>query len=225
MSERRPPLPPSWSEPLEREFSADYMQALSAFLREEKRQFNVFPPGAELFAALEQTPLNRVRVVILGQDPYHGAGQAHGLCFSVRRGVQIPPSLKNIYAELKTDLGLSPPAHGNLERWAEQGVLLLNTVLSVRENAALSHRGKGWERFTDRVVALVNEQPAVAFVLWGRPAQEKAARIDMNRHFVVRSPHPSPLSAYGGFFGSRPFSRVNEWLRSRGEPEIDWSLG
>lgn len=221
-SERQPKLHPSWREPLQTEFDAEYMARLRAFLVAEKSEHTVFPPGPEIFAALDRTPLDKVRVVILGQDPYHGPGQAHGLCFSVRPDVPIPPSLKNIYAELHTDLGIPAANHGSLLKWADQGVLLLNAVLTVRAHAANSHKGRGWERFTDRVVALVNQGPPVAFILWGRPAQDKAAKIDNHKHFVVRSPHPSPLSAYAGFFGSRPFSRVNVWLESRGEMPIDW---
>ena len=204
MPEASPPkarLHPSWLAPLQSEFDAEYMGSLRSFLAQEKSEHAVFPPGADIFGALDHTPRDRVRVVILGQDPYHGPGQAHGLCFSVRSGVPVPPSLRNIYAELHTDLGILPASHGNLLRWARQGVLLLNAVLTVRAHVANSHKGRGWERFTDRVVAVVNEGPPVAFVLWGRPAQDKAAKIDTNRHFVVRSPHPSPLSAYSGFFG------------------------
>ena len=166
-----------------------------------------------------------MRVVVLGQDPYHGPGQAHGLSFSVRRGVPPPPSLANIYKELRSDLGVAPPRHGELTAWAEQGVLLLNTTLTVRQAEANSHRGRGWETFTDRVVeALDKGRDGLVFVLWGRPAAQKAARIDRTRHHVIASPHPSPISASSGFFGSRPFSQVNAWFRARGEPEIDWRL-
>ncbi|MBM4367129.1 MAG: uracil-DNA glycosylase [Deltaproteobacteria bacterium] len=225
MADRRPQLPEDWLEALAPEFERPYMQELRAFLVEEKRRFRVFPPGPEIFAAMNHAPLSKVRVVILGQDPYHGAGQAHGLCFSVREGVDIPPSLANIYKELHADLGIPPASHGNLSRWAEQGVLLLNATLTVRENQANSHKGHGWESFTDAVVsAVASRREGIAFVLWGRSAADKAAKVDLSRHFVVKSPHPSPLSAHAGFFGSRPFSRVNAHLRGRGEPEIDWRV-
>ncbi len=222
---RRPSVPDDWYAALEAEFSAPYMASLRQFLVDEKTQHRVFPPGNEIFAALDHTPLSHVRVVILGQDPYHGAGQAHGLCFSVRRGVPVPPSLVNIYKELHTDLGIAPAPHGNLTAWAEQGVLLLNATLTVRENQANSHRGRGWETFTDAVVAAVaREREGVAFVLWGRSAADKASKVDLSRHFVLRSPHPSPLSAHAGFFGSRPFSRVNDYLLSRGQVPVDWRV-
>ncbi len=225
MAERRPQLPGDWLEALGPEFERPYMQELRAFLVEEKRQYRVFPPGPEIFASMNHTPLGRVRVVILGQDPYHGAGQAHGLCFSVRKGVEIPPSLANIYKELNADLGIPPAPHGDLTRWADQGVLLLNATLTVRENQANSHKGRGWETFTDAVVsAVATRREGLAFVLWGRSAADKAAKVDLSRHFVVKSPHPSPLSAHAGFFGSRPFSRVNAHLRGRGEAEIDWRV-
>jgi uracil-DNA glycosylase len=220
-----PPLPPSWQAEVGAELDAPYMAALRTFLRAEEQCGPVFPPSAEVFSAFHLTPFDKVRVVVLGQDPYHGPGQAHGLAFSVRRGVPVPPSLANIYKELRTDLGVAPPAHGELVAWAEQGVLLLNTTLTVRPHEANSHRGQGWETFTDRVVEVLGERrEGLVFVLWGRPAAQKAARIDRDRHHVITSPHPSPLSARGGFFGSRPFSRVNAWLSGRGEPEIDWRL-
>lgn len=201
------------------------MEALRAFLVEETRHHDVYPPLTEVFSALQRTPLAGVRVVILGQDPYHGPGQAHGLSFSVRRGVPVPPSLANIFRELHDDLGVPVPRHGDLGAWAERGVLLLNATLTVRAHVAGSHRGRGWEGFTDRVVEVLDQQrDGLVFVLWGGAAAEKAARIDRRRHLVVASPHPSPLSAYRGFLGSRPFSRINAWLRARGEPEIDWRL-
>lgn len=208
------------------EFDAPYMAALKEFLVAEKAHGKrIFPKGSEWFHALDATPLERVRVVILGQDPYHGEGQAHGLCFSVKQGVRPPPSLVNIYKEMKSDLCLEPPSHGNLEAWAQQGVLLLNAVLTVEAGLAASHQGKGWERFTDAVIRLVNDQPQpMAFILWGAYAQRKAAFVDRQRHLVLASAHPSPLSAHNGFFGSRPFSRANEFLMARGQEPIDWKL-
>jgi uracil-DNA glycosylase len=217
----------SWKTPLAREFDAPYMAALKEFLVAEKASGKrIFPKGSEWFHALDATPLERVRVAILGQDPYHGEGQAHGLCFSVREGVRPPPSLINIYKELKSDLGLEPPSHGNLKAWAKQGVLLLNSVLTVEAGLAASHQGKGWERFTDAVIRLVNDQPGpVVFILWGAYAQRKAAFVDRQRHLVLASAHPSPLSAHNGFFGSRPFSKANEFLAANGREPIDWKLG
>jgi uracil-DNA glycosylase len=217
----------SWKAPLQAEFEAPYMAVLKAFLVAERdRGKRIFPKGSEWFHALDATPLEQVRVVILGQDPYHGEGQAHGLCFSVRPGVRPPPSLINIYKEMKTDLGLEPPPHGNLEAWAKQGVLLLNSVLTVEAGLAASHQGKGWERFTDAVIRLVNDQPRpVVFILWGAYAQRKAAFVDRQRHMVLASAHPSPLSAHNGFFGSRPFSKANEFFAAQGDSPIDWKLG
>ena len=214
-------LPPCWQRVLGPDFSAPYFTALQAFVERERANFAVFPGPGDVFNALKLTPLETVRAVILGQDPYHDDGQAHGLSFSVRPGVPPPPSLRNILKELAADVGVSEAAGGSLEGWARQGVLLLNTVLTVRAHAAHSHRNKGWETFTDRVIAEVNARPAVAFVLWGKPAQSKAGAIDP-RHLVIRSAHPSPLSARRGFFGSRPFSRVNAFLAAQGMPEIDW---
>ena len=222
---RRPRLPDAWLTELGDEFQKPYMQELRAFLVEEKQQHPVFPPGDEMFAAFEHTPLDRVRVVILGQDPYHGPGQAHGLSFSVRRGVDVPPSLHNIFRELRDDLGVPPARHGDLTSWADQGVLLLNATLTVRAHTANSHRGKGWEIFTDRVVeVLATRREGLVFLLWGASALQKAARIDRSRHLVLSSPHPSPLSASRGFFGSRPFSKINEHLRANGGAPIDWRL-
>lgn len=224
-SPRRPKLPDAWLAELGAEFDQPYMRELRAFLVEEKRQYAVFPPGDEIFAAFDMAPFDQVRVVVLGQDPYHGPGQAHGLCFSVRRGVDVPPSLVNIYKELQSDLGIPPAPHGELSAWARQGVLLLNATLTVRAHNANSHKGRGWETFTDRVVErLAARREGLVFVLWGKSAADKAARIDLSRHHVIRSPHPSPLSAHAGFFGSRPFSRVNAFLTARGEPPIDWRL-
>jgi uracil-DNA glycosylase len=219
-------LDESWKTPLQTEFDAPYMAGLKDFLLAEKaRGKRIFPKGPEWFHALDATPLEKVRVVILGQDPYHGEGQAHGLCFSVKRGVRPPPSLINIYKEMKSDLGLEPPFHGNLEAWAQQGVLLLNAVLTVEAGRAGSHQGKGWERFTDAIIRLVNNQPRpVVFILWGAYAQRKAAFVDRKRHLVLTSAHPSPLSASNGFFGSKPFSKTNEFLIANGRDPIDWKL-
>lgn len=216
----------SWKTPLNGEFAAPYMQALKSFLVEEKAKgARIFPKGAQYFRALDLTPLDKVRVIILGQDPYHGEGQAHGLCFSVPPGVRPPPSLVNIYKEIESDLGIRPARHGFLEHWAQQGVLLLNAVLTVQMGMAASHQGKGWERFTDAVIRLVNERPdPVVFMLWGSYAQKKAAFVDASRHLVLKAPHPSPLSAHNGFFGCRHFSKANAFLESRGLPPIDWAL-
>ena len=212
-----PNLEPTWLEALGGEFEQPYMAELKAFLVEERKQFTVFPPGRDMFNAFWFTPLPTVRVVILGQDPYHGPGQAHGLCFSVRRGVQTPPSLVNIFQELRDDLGVPRPTHGELTHWAKQGVLLLNTCLSVRAGQANSHQGHGWERFTDRVIEVLNtRREGLVFVLWGSPAQRKASMIDGRKHLILTAPHPSPLSAHRGFFGCRHFSRINEHLLARG---------
>ena len=219
-------LEDSWKVALGKEFASPYMSALKAFLKNEKvAGKTIFPKGAEYFRALDLTPLDEVKVVILGQDPYHGAGQAHGLCFSVRPGVRIPPSLVNIYKELQSDLGIAPARHGFLEHWARQGVLLLNSVLTVEESRAASHQGQGWEQFTDAVIRAVNEDcEHVVFMLWGSYAQKKAAFVDRSRHLVLKAPHPSPLSAHNGFFGSRHFSQANEYLVSQGRNAIDWQL-
>lgn len=216
----------SWRVPLSEEFLSPYMQQLKSFLLAQKAEGKqVFPKGSEYFRAMDLTPLGQVRVVILGQDPYHGPGQAHGLCFSVRPGVKTPPSLVNIYKELQSDLGIAPARHGFLEHWAKQGVLLLNSVLTVEMGQAASHQGKGWERFTDAVIRQVNGQadPAV-FLLWGNYAQKKAAFVDTGRHLVLKAPHPSPLSAHNGFFGCRHFSKANAFLEEKGLPPIDWAL-
>lgn len=214
-----------WAELLADEFQQPYYQALRAFLIEEYRRYTVYPDMYDIFNALHYTSYADTKVVILGQDPYHGPGQAHGLCFSVKPGVPPPPSLQNIFKELHDDIGCPIPDHGCLEHWARQGVLLLNTVLTVRRGQANSHRGKGWERFTDRIIELLNqrERPLV-FILWGRNAQEKKAMIDTGRHLVIESAHPSPYSAHAGFFGSRPFSRANAFLRQIGVEPIDWAI-
>lgn len=208
------------------EFDSDYMATLRSFLLAEKAAGKtIYPKGAEWFRALDLTPLNKVRVVILGQDPYHGPGQAHGLCFSVRPGVRPPPSLLNIYKELESDLGLSRPRHGFLEHWAKQGVLLLNSVLTVEMAKAGSHSQKGWERFTDAIIRLVNDKPEpVVFMLWGSYAQAKGKIIDARKHCVLRAPHPSPLSAHRGFIGCGHFSAANRWLAGRRMGAIEWAL-
>jgi uracil-DNA glycosylase len=216
----------SWKVPLLPEFEADYMAQLRAFLLAEKAAGKrIFPKGSEWFRALDLTPLDKVRVVILGQDPYHGPGLAHGLCFSVKPGVPPPPSLVNIYKELQSDLAIPRPRHGFLESWAQQGVLLLNSVLTVEMAKAASHQKRGWERFTDAVIRLVNakEQPVV-FLLWGAYAQKKAAFVDTSKHLVLKAAHPSPLSAHNGFLGCRHFSQCNAFLAKRGLAPIDWAL-
>ena len=216
----------SWKQALGAEFGSPYMGTLRSFLVAEREAGKrIFPRGAEYFRALDLTPLPNVKVVILGQDPYHGEGQAHGLCFSVRPGVRTPPSLVNIYKEMQTDLGIPPAKHGFLEHWARQGVLLLNSVLTVEQAQAASHQGKGWEKFTDAVIRAVNEQCShVVFMLWGSYAQKKAAFVDQRRHLVLKAPHPSPLSAHNGFFGSRHFSQANAYLISNGREPVDWQL-
>jgi uracil-DNA glycosylase len=226
MSDTQIKLEDGWKQALSSEFSAPYMASLKSFLQAEKQSGKViFPKGAEYFRALDLTPLGEVKVVILGQDPYHGDGQAHGLCFSVQPGVRIPPSLVNIYKEMQADLGIPPARHGFLEHWAKQGVLLLNSVLTVERSLAASHQGQGWEKFTDAVIARVNEQqtPAV-FMLWGSYAQKKAAFVDQSKHLVLKAPHPSPLSAHNGFFGSKHFSKANAFLEAHGIEPIDWQL-
>lgn len=220
-----PSIEESWKSALSGEFNKPYFGELKAFLLEEKKKFRVFPPGPLIFNAFNHTPFGKVRVVFIGQDPYHGFGQAHGLCFSVPNGIPKPPSLVNIFKELEKDLGIRPPAHGNLERWADQGVLLLNATLTVRENQAGSHQKKGWETFTDAAIRSLSEQKdGVIFVLWGNFAIAKKELIDTVRHPVLTAAHPSPFSAHNGFFGCRHFSKINEILRKQGKPEIDWKL-
>lgn len=224
----------SWKTPLKGEFEAPYMQALRSFLvGEREKGKRIFPASSLWFHALDATPLPDVRAVILGQDPYHGPGQAHGLCFSVRPGVRPPPSLVNIYKEMESDCGITRANHGHLEHWARQGVLLLNSVLTVESGAAASHRGKGWEQFTDAIVRLVAEkEEPVVFLLWGSYAQKKAAFVESveqgakeeGRHCVLKAPHPSPLSAHNGFFGCRHFSKANAFLEAQGREPIDWAL-
>lgn len=220
------PLPDDWSHWLGQEFQAEYMSALKAFLADEKAAKKViYPHSSNWFRAFELTPLASVKVVILGQDPYHGPNQAHGLCFSVQPGVPVPPSLVNIYKELASDVGFTPVQHGFLEAWAKQGVLLLNTALTVEQGNAASHRGKGWEPFTDQAIETVSRhaEPSV-FLLWGSHARQKKALIDTSRHLVLESPHPSPLAAHRGFFGNRHFSKANQFLEAQGRSPIDWQL-
>jgi uracil-DNA glycosylase len=215
----------TWRPVLLSETEKPYWKPLQQFVRDERTKYTVFPPDKEVFAALHLTPYEKVSVLILGQDPYHDVGQAHGLCFSVRPEVAIPPSLQNIYKELRDDLGCTIPNNGCLTPWAEQGVLLLNAVLTVRAHQANSHQGKGWENFTDAIIRAVNDKPdRVVFVLWGAYARKKAPLIDTTRHVIIQSAHPSPLSASNGFFGSRPFSKINAALRAAGKPEIDWQI-
>jgi uracil-DNA glycosylase len=218
-------LPHDWAAAVGGELEKPYFQRLSEFVDSERKVHLVFPPEADVFNAMKLTGLERVSVLLLGQDPYHDNNQAHGLCFSVRPGIPPPPSLLNIFRELKTDVGCTIPNNGCLIPWAEQGVLLLNAVLTVRAHQANSHKGKGWETFTDAVIDAVNARSTpTVFVLWGAYAQKKAERIDTARHAIVQSAHPSPLSARNGFFGSRPFSRINDILRATGRPEIDWQI-
>ncbi len=214
-----------WNPVLRAEFDEPYWHDLQAFVRDERERATIYPPDEQVFAALHLTPYAQTKVLILGQDPYHGDGQAHGLCFSVQDGVAQPPSLVNIFKELQADLGIAAPPHGNLEQWARQGVLLLNAVLTVRAHQAGSHAGKGWETFTDRVITTVNARSErVVFILWGAYARKKRPLIDMDRHVIIESAHPSPLSAHNGFFGSRPFSRANAALRAAGREPIDWAI-
>ncbi|MFD2629609.1 uracil-DNA glycosylase [Oceanobacillus kapialis] len=214
-----------WAPLLEDEFKKEYYQELRAFLKDEYAKYIVYPEMENIFNALHLTPFEKVKVVILGQDPYHGPNQAHGLSFSVKPEVSIPPSLRNIFKELKNDLDVPIPNHGYLVDWAEQGVLLLNNVLTVRKGEAHSHKGMGWERFTNRVIELLNDKKTpVVYLLWGSAAQKKETLIDTNKHYVIKGPHPSPLSAYRGFFGSKPFSRTNELLERHGLTGIDWSI-
>jgi uracil-DNA glycosylase len=218
-------LPQDWNEALKEELAEPYLQQLKDFLQEERKQYTVYPTEEDLFSALYWTSYQDVKVLLLGQDPYHNEGQAHGLSFSVRPGVQLPPSLKNMFKELQEDIGCAPPNHGYLVPWAEQGVLMLNAVLTVRAHQPNSHKNKGWETFTDAIIRKVNEKSEpVVFVLWGNYAKKKKKWIDTDRHTIIESAHPSPLSAKRGFFGSRPFSAINEALRKAGHQEIEWQL-
>ena len=218
-------LEQSWLKELNLEFQKDYMQNLKSFLLSEKRAGKkIYPKGKEIFRALDITPLNKVKVVIIGQDPYHGPGQAHGLCFSVPKGVKIPPSLINIFKELQEDLGITPSANGCLLPWAKQGVLLLNSILSVERGISGSHSLKGWERFTDAIISEVNKKKSVVFMLWGKYATQKGKSIDTSKHLVLKSAHPSPLSAHHGFFGNKHFSQCNLFLQERKISTINWAL-
>jgi len=220
-----PRIHDSWKEELIEEFNQPYFEALKNFLVEEKNSQVIYPPGNKIFAAFDRTPFEKVKVVILGQDPYHGKGQAHGLCFSVPPGIASPPSLVNIFKELHNDLGIPVPSHGSLESWADQGVLLLNATLTVSANQAGSHQNKGWENFTDAVIRKISDnREGIVFILWGRYAQAKEYLIDTSRHHVLKAAHPSPFSAHSGFFGCRHFSKTNEILKGQGSETIDWSL-
>ncbi len=220
-----PKIDDSWKKMLAEEFNKEYFRNLKRFLVEEKRKYTIYPPGLNIFKAFNSTPFEKVKIVILGQDPYHGQGQAHGLCFSVPIGIKPPPSLVNIFKEIKSDLELPFPNHGNLEHWAEQGVLLINATLTVRSNQAGSHQGKGWETFTDNVIKkLSDEREGIIFLLWGRFAQNKAELIDSDKHTILEAPHPSPFSARTGFFGCKHFSKCNEILKKSGIAEIDWRI-
>lgn len=214
-----------WLEPLKPEFSKPYYKALYERVKEEYSKYQVFPPSDDIFNAFELTPLKEVKVVIIGQDPYHNVGQAHGLCFSVKPDVEVPPSLVNIYKELQDDCGCYIPNNGYLTKWAKQGVLMLNTVLTVRAHEANSHRGIGWEEFTDAAINVLNKQDRpIVFILWGAPAQKKKAMLNNPKHLILMAPHPSPLSAYRGFFGSKPFSKTNDFLKANNIAPIDWQI-
>lgn len=216
-------IEPSWKYLMEQEFKKDYFQSLVAFIKQEYQSGKVYPPGSQIFRAFDFCPVDQVKVVVIGQDPYHGDGQANGLCFSVAEGVPMPPSLLNIFKELKNDLGKEIPPHGSLERWAKQGVLLLNATLTVKAKQPGSHQNKGWEQFTDAVIKeLSNQKEKLIFILWGAYAQKKGEVIDTNRHFIISSPHPSPFAAHRGFFGSKPFSKTNTFLQQLGKQTIDW---
>lgn len=220
-----PPISNDWAEHLQPEYKKPYYKELYLKINEEYRTRQIFPPADDIFNAFHLTPLANVKAVILGQDPYHNDGQAHGLCFSVKPPVAPPPSLVNIYQELHDDLGCYIPNHGYLNKWAEQGVLMLNTVLTVRAHQANSHRGIGWEEFTDAAIRILNEQDRpIVFILWGRPAQMKAKMLNNPNHLILKAPHPSPLSAYRGFFGSKPFSQTNDFLKAHGVEPIDWQI-
>ena len=221
----QPVIENSWKQELSAEFQSEYFIELKSFLLEEKKKFTIYPPGSEIFAAFNYTPFDKVKVVILGQDPYHGPGQANGLCFSVKSGISKPPSLQNIFKELHSDLGIPISVNGNLENWAKQGVLLMNATLTVRSGQAGSHQNKGWENFTDTAIkALSDKKQHLVFILWGNYAQAKQSLIDPFSHLIIKSAHPSPFSAERGFFGSRPFSKCNSYLKEKGLGEINWNI-
>jgi uracil-DNA glycosylase len=221
----QPVIENSWKQELSAEFQSEYFIELKSFLLEEKKKFTIYPPGSEIFAAFNYTPYDKVKVVILGQDPYHGPGQANGLCFSVKSGISKPPSLQNIFKELHSDLGIPISVNGNLENWAKQGVLLMNATLTVRSGQAGSHQNKGWENFTDTAIkALSDKKQHLVFILWGNYAQAKQSLIDPFSHLIIKSAHPSPFSAERGFFGSRPFSKCNSYLKEKGLGEINWNI-
>ena len=225
MEKVNPVIDESWKAVLGEEFEQAYFLKLKAFLLEEKQKYRIYPPGKMIFNAFDHTSFDKVKVVLLGQDPYHGPGQAHGLCFSVPGGIQKPPSLLNILKELQSDLGFEPPLHGDLTKWADQGVLLLNATLTVRENQAGSHQNHGWETFTDAAIKQLSlRRSGLVFVLWGNYAMAKRSLIDTSRHFILTAVHPSPLSAHRGFFGCRHFSQINNLLRQQGVKDIDWNL-
>jgi uracil-DNA glycosylase len=225
MQEINPVIEKGWKEVLWEEFQSPYFSELKAFLVDEKKKFSIYPPGNLIFNAFQHTSFDRVKVVILGQDPYHGPGQAHGLCFSVPHGIPQPPSLVNIFKELQSDLGIPVPPHGNLEGWADQGVLLINATLTVRAGQAGSHQNRGWETFTNRVIEKISaHKSGVVFLLWGRYAQAKEELIDSLKHLILKAAHPSPFSAYNGFFGCRHFSMTNDYLEKQGLQGIDWKL-
>jgi len=225
MTAVKPQIEAKWGNALEEEFNSDYFRQLKEFLVEEKKNHTIYPPGSQIFSAFDHTPFDKVKVVIIGQDPYHGPGQANGLCFSVSPGIKPPPSLVNIYKELHSDLGIPIPNTGNLEPWADQGVLLLNATLTVRAKKPASHQNKGWETFTDAAIKKLSQEKAgLVFILWGKYAQSKEALINSNKHLILKSPHPSPYSANYGFFSSKPFSKTNEYLKAQGKEPIDWRL-
>ena len=216
-------IEPTWKILLDEEFKKEYFKNLVSFVKSEYQQHRIYPPGSQIFNAFQYCPLDQTKVVIIGQDPYHGPGQANGLCFSVAEGVRMPPSLVNIFKELKDDLGVDMPPHGSLERWSKQGVLLLNATLTVRASTPGSHQNKGWEEFTDAVIQkLSSEREGLVFILWGAYAQKKGSVIDTSKHYVIQSAHPSPFAAHKGFFGSKPFSKTNEYLRKNGKDVINW---
>ncbi|HKK64184.1 MAG TPA: uracil-DNA glycosylase [Bacteroidales bacterium] len=225
MTDVNPTIEESWKNVLWSEFQSEYFKDLKKFLVQEKQQYTIYPPGPKIFNALNSTPLNKVKAVILGQDPYHGAGQAHGLCFSVPEGIKPPPSLVNIFKELQSDVNVPIPNHGNLETWAAQGVTLLNATLTVRKSNAGSHQNRGWEQFTDQVIRTISEQREhIVFLLWGRYAQAKEQLIDKEKHLILKAAHPSPFSAYNGFFGCRHFSKTNAYLKENNTGEINWEI-